>query len=325
MSFVYNCHSHRGPTIANEIVRIRDIASPRSTKIIVPFLGFAGVAQHLSSHFLDIVASDSDPDVGVMWDAVIRRGWVPEDTCCEEQYEYLKTMRPGRTARRGFYGRVCTTGRPLGPYRSSDNNYDYVEEGIRYLNHSRPLLRNMTIAPSRNYAQCCPQRGDTVLCNPPPETDMDALFQQCRRWHQQGVLVLILTREAPHGYVSTMGDVINKLWVHSAALAGGWLPDTTDQSQAEPTATMMTTADPRCGLCDDLLPPDAATYDATCCGQSFHSACLAMHLRKGGSACPSCLQDLWPDDEDDSSYVESSSESDDHRYSEDDDGFDVRG
>ena len=322
MAFVYNCHSHRGSTIASEIIRIRDIASPSSTRLFIPFLGFAGVVQHLSAHFTDIVVSDSDPDVGVMWDAVIRKGWRPEDTCCEEQYEYLKTLRPGRTPRRGFYGRVCTMGRPLGPYRSSDNNYDYVEKGIEYLNSCRPLLRNMTIAPSRNYAQCCPKRGDTVFCNPPPETDMEPFFQKCRRWHQEGVLVLIMAREAPYGYVARMGDVINKLWVHSAVLDAGWRPDSDDPSPAESTPT---SADPRCGLCEDLLPPDAAVYDATCCGRTFHSACLAMHLQKGHGTCPSCLQELWPDEEDDSSYVESSSDSDDHRYSEDDEGIDTRG
>ena len=252
-----------------------------------------------------------------MWDSIIRGGWKPEDTCSKEQYEYLKKLRPGRSPRRGFYGRVCTSGTPLGPYRSSDGNYDYIEAAITYINNSRPLLRNVTIAPSKNYAQCCPKAGDTVFCNPPPETDMDSLFQKCREWNDNGVLVIISCDEAPYGYVRTNGDVVNKLWVHSAALQQGWLPhQIVEEICRESNA-------PHCALCDDPLPPDAATYDTTCCGVSFHSACLSAHLRKGGSTCPSCLQELWPDDEDDSSYIESSSDSDDHCYSEDIDKIDM--
>ena len=75
-----------------------------------------------------------------------------------------------------------------------------------------------------------------------------------------------------------------------------------------------------CSLCNKDLQSIAVVFVAPCCGQQYHAACIAIHLRTGpdttGPKCPNCKTPLWPDDSDDSDYVPSSEESDDHTYEE---------
>lgn len=320
MSFIHECQANRGEAIASEMRRLRSMYSPGSTRLHVPFLGWAGVCQHLSSDFYDIDIGDSDEDIMSMWNAIVRQGWVPEDSCCEEQYEYLSRLRPGITSRRAFFGAVCCVYGPpfAGSFRSS-RDFPYVEEGIDYVNRARPLMRNMNLKEASCYTTWTPRAGDTMYLDPPHDDasfDMAEFYDKCREWTSIGVLLAISTTCTPPSdfrYVS--GPRCEGLYVHRDVGGNGW----GDDDEQVPTVANTT-----CPLCTTPFSLEDATYVMCCCDTRVHCACLSTYLRdRRTSTCPRCQQEIWPDDsDDDSSYCPSSEESDDHRY-EETNGIDV--
>lgn len=328
MSFVHGCQANRGEAIAAEVRRLRSLYSPGSTHLHVPFLGWAGVCQHLSSDFYDIDIGDSSEDIMAMWTAIIRQGWVPEDSCCEEQYQYLSRLRPGITSRRAFFGAVCCTyGAPFtGTFRSSQD-FPYVEEAIDYVNRARPRMRNMNLKEACCYTTCTPHAGDTMYLDPPHDDasfDMAEFYEKCREWTSQGVLLAISTSCTPPSdfrYVS--GPQCEGLYVHCDVGGNGW------EGRCSPVETsddeqVLTDADIICPLCAAPFSPGDATYVVRCCDTKVHCACLSTYLRvRHTSTCPHCHEEMWPDFSDDESYCPSSEESDDHYYEETVDGIDV--
>ena len=78
----------------------------------------------------------------------------------------------------------------------------------------------------------------------------------------------------------------------------------------------------KCIICKKEIV-SGALYKINCCGKVMHAACLSIRLRANDTKCPSCQNQLWPDDSS-SDYSPSSEDSDDYEYTEDANGIDTK-
>jgi len=332
MSFVQGTRANVGSIVASELVRLRDMYCCRgdmthSDRILVPCIGMAGVAQHLNDYFVEVDVCDNDPDVMCLWEHVLRRGWSPlvgAAGCTLDQWENLRRMRPGITPRRGYLGRICSSAGPFGRWRdpcSGSDNFDYLREGAMYIETARPKMRNVNLLPPCSFEQHSPPRGSVVYLDMPDDfADMEAVFSTANAWASRGVLVVVSATQAPDGWQYVYGNVCQSLYIPTMCTASGWGAREDVPSMTE---SISGTA---CPICERTVIYTDASHIAQCCGSMFHAACLSAHIMRqgGGSGCPSCGGELWPSDNDDSDYVESGSDSDDHMYSEDSNGIDTQ-
>ncbi len=330
MSFVQGCRANVGSFVASEVARIRDVCfgdnSTAANRILVPCLGFAGVAQHLNDYFVEVDVCDIDRDVMCMWQHVLRRGWTPRvgaSGCTRDQWQNLRRMRPGLTPRRGYLGRVCSSSAPFERWRDPALcNYDFLREGAMYIETARPKMRNVNLLPSCSFEEHRPPRGSVVYLDMPDDyPDMQNVFTTADAWVSRGVLVVVSATEAPQGWEMVYGNVCQRLYVPSVCLQHGW----GEQVQNEVSSSNESISGTPCPICQRTVIYTDASFIAQCCGKMYHAACISTHITRqgGGSGCPSCGLELWPSDEEDDDYSPSSEESDDHEYSEDSDGFDV--
>jgi len=332
MSFVHGCRANVGSFVASELVRLRDLCfgdnSTAANRILVPCLGFAGVAQHLNDYFVEVDVCDSDRDVMCMWQHVLRRGWTPRvgaSGCTFDQWQNLKRMRPGLTPRRGYLGRVCSSAKAFERWRDpSLCNFDFLREGAMYIETARAKMRNVNLLSPCSFEEHHPPCGSVVFLDMPDDyPDMAAVFETADEWVSRGVLVVVSATEAPQGWASVYGNVCQRLFVPSVCLQHGW----GEQVRDEVPSSHESISGTACPICEASVIYTDASHIAQCCGSTFHSACLSTHITRqgGGSGCPSCGRELWPSDSDESSYLPSSEDSDDHIYSEDSDGNDYLG
>ncbi len=333
MSFVQGTRANVGSIIASELVRLRDMYCCRgdmshSDRILVPCLGMAGVAQHLNDYFVEVDVCDIDPDVMCLWEHVLRRGWTPlvgAAGCTYQQWENLHRMRPGITPRRGYLGRICSSAAPFERWRdpAGRGNFDYLREGAMYVETARSKMRNVNLLSPCSFEQHRPPRGSVVYLDMPDDyADMDTVFATAHAWASRGVLVVVSATQAPDGWECVYGNVCQHLYIPTMCTASGWGgADTSDNVSSGDELISGST----CAICTQVVLHSDATFVAQCCGTMYHAACLSSHItrRRGNGDCPSCDSQLWPSDSDESSYLPSSEDSDDHLYFEDSDGNDI--
>jgi len=178
-----------------------------------PFVGSAAVFVQMAPHFSWSVAGDAQPDLVMMWNALLFEGWEPPAEMPEERWRELRDAEPSPD--RAFAGFDCSfAGRFFEGYaRDRTGRIDFADKGRRGLLKVRESLTSSALGRFRNwhYDQWNPVPGTVIYCDPPyagtkrysskragvPAFDHAHFWSKCREWASAGCEVFVSEYNAP--------------------------------------------------------------------------------------------------------------------------------
>ena len=176
-----------------------------------PFVGAAGVAQHIAPHALSMSLSDASEDLILMW-AALMGGWQPPREMSEERYQMLKGMYP--CPERAFAGYGCSfAGKWFGGYARDATGTDYAGQAARGL---LAKTSNLNRCPrvsftQRSYEDLDPHAGQVIYCDPPyantlqysrvGKFDSARFWEIVDRWDWACAFVFVSEFKAPPGWI----------------------------------------------------------------------------------------------------------------------------
>ncbi len=177
-----------------------------------PFVGMAGVYQHIPDFFTDqnlqLKAGDFNPNLILMWKA-FQRGWNPPLKCTETNfYKYKENNRS--SAVKGFHGfTYARRGIFLTAY-DQDMTTPQIKKYKKQLQESGKTLEKVNFS-SGDYSRFSGLKNYIIYCDPPytnteqryfdnkrnmPEFDSDGFWDWCREMSGHN-LVFVSEYQAP--------------------------------------------------------------------------------------------------------------------------------
>jgi DNA adenine methylase len=168
-------------------------------------MGGGAMTAALAPHFDLVIASDSHPDLILMWQA-LQQGWVPPSIVTEDDYNALRHAEP--SALRGFvgFGGASWGGKWFGGYARGGNR-NYADESTRGLVRDIKLMSNVVFL-QRDYRDISVAKGDTIYADPPyAETtsystpfDNSEFWEVADAWVNGGANVFVSEYSAPKSW-----------------------------------------------------------------------------------------------------------------------------
>jgi DNA adenine methylase len=183
---------------------------------VEPFVGSGAVFERVAPYYPKAIASDANPDLTLMWDA-IAEGWTPPHVITKDRWLELKHSEP--SPERTYAGFVCSYG---GSWfsRYVEDRYATIRNGKRY--NAAAAMRGVTLRAGRLLAkygvETCDYSEHTSLmrpgvvayCDPPyagtqsyagvGEFDSERFWNTMNEWSDLGASVLVSEWEAPEGW-----------------------------------------------------------------------------------------------------------------------------
>jgi len=202
-------------TIAKWVTTYAMSVADSRSRYLEPFLGSCAVFRSLSQHFAHLTATDANPDLILMWQAV-RGGWKPPFVSLA-QYNALKAD-PIPSALRGFAGFACSFGgkwfggytHPINHGKSDGSVRDHISEAQRSVASLRPYLADVNDLRQADYRDHSPDKRTFVYCDPPyagTETykgvapfNSDEFWETATKWSERGATVVVSEVSAPKGW-----------------------------------------------------------------------------------------------------------------------------
>lgn len=191
--------SRHAAALAEVIERYRTT----QTAIYDPFVGGGAMAHVFTKHYSHVYASDTHPDLIMLYQA-LQIGWKPPTDVTEDEYKALRHAEP--SALRGFVGFGCSFGAKW--FRG----FDRVNDAVKEVTHSlaRMNLHRMSFSQASFFdIEFINPAERVVYCDPPyratqgysvGDFDHDAFWQRCNELHAQGFLVAVSEYNAPDGW-----------------------------------------------------------------------------------------------------------------------------
>lgn len=190
---------------------LEDLGPEHRGVYIEPFLGGASVFGRLGPHFRLAMAGDSQPDIAMLWDAVLRDGWRPPEVVTLAEYEELRWAQPsplrGFVGFGGSFGGKWFGGYARGGYEASGAPRNHQAESARAVARIAGWLEDThTTVMHRPYDDWHVRAGDVVYSDPPYagtqgyETgafDSAAFWRRMDDWVERGARVYVSEYEAP--------------------------------------------------------------------------------------------------------------------------------
>ena len=183
--------------------------TPWRDRYLEPFVGGASVTEKLAPHFTDPVVCDFNENVTVLWEAVLRHGWLPYPEHVTEDM-YREAMNdPEVSPWRSFvlFG-ASFGGKWRGGYgRQRGNDQSVSCETARSLRRAREALQGrVTVLPAAPYWEHTPGHGTVVYCDPPyagttgyatGDFDHDRFWATMDEWVSAGAHVFVSEKTGP--------------------------------------------------------------------------------------------------------------------------------
>jgi len=147
-------------------------SSTHASTYYEPFLGGGSVAAQMARllpHHVEMRLSDSQPDLILLWQAVLS-GYEPPLTLDRETYELLRHGAPSpERGWAGFAGSYC--GKWFGGYGPTASGRDYLSESWRAMQKKMaPLCTRKSVSVSQlDYRELYPAPGSIIYLDPPYE------------------------------------------------------------------------------------------------------------------------------------------------------------
>jgi len=154
--------------LAKSISRaILDNTSSRSL-YLEPFVGGGSVLAEMAPEFTQSLAGDIQPDLILMWNALLFDRWEPPVAVTEDEHRALKVAEP--SALRGFVGFGTSWGGRFfeGYARSGKQDYAKTSASALLKKRGKILAGTWPLRMSnRPYQEWLPASGQVVYCDPP--------------------------------------------------------------------------------------------------------------------------------------------------------------
>lgn len=170
--------------------------------LIEPFVGGGAMCAALAPQFASVEASDTHPDLILMWQA-LQNGWVPPTSVSEEEYTQLRSALP--SALRGFVGFAGASwgAKWFGGYARAPNR-NFADEAARSLARDMACMRHVRFS-QRDYRSIAVPRGAVIYADPPyagttgygEAFDTDEFWATVERWAASGAKVFVSEYKAP--------------------------------------------------------------------------------------------------------------------------------
>ena len=187
------------------------IASHRGDRCtyLEPFLGGASVAAVVCPLFERSILSDSQPDIALLWDAVVH-GWEPPAELSREEYGSLRHADPSPL--RAFAGFGCSFGgKWFGGYAACNRGDNYPQQAHNSIKRKARGLIGAEVRRADYSALDDEVTVDCVVYCDPPYIDTTSystgvfdhaeFWRTAERWALRGALVLVSEYRAPAGWV----------------------------------------------------------------------------------------------------------------------------
>jgi DNA adenine methylase len=139
---------------------------------VEPFCGSCNVVLELLENVLflpqRVILNDIHRDLILMWRALVFEGWLPPDSCTEEEYEILKDSEP--SALRGFVGHSCSFSGIWFDTFAKNGERNYCLNGKNSLIKARDIFNRYDVDLSfsnLSYEELYIPDGSVVYCDPP--------------------------------------------------------------------------------------------------------------------------------------------------------------
>lgn len=190
---------------------------PDRGRYLEPFVGGGAMAAKLGQHFDHVVYSDIHPDLMLMWDAVLHKGWEPPTEVSYELYQELRYASEP-SALRGFvgfggsFGGRWFEGYARGGHNANGQPRNHQAES------SRAVLKDALTMPGnlststfcRDALTITAEPGDVIYCDPPYANTknysrLDALdhtkfWEVAQGWAEDGASVYVSEYTAPENW-----------------------------------------------------------------------------------------------------------------------------
>ena len=134
-----------------------------------PFVGSCSVFKELAPHFEVSAAGDAQPDLIMMWNALVFEGWEPPEHLSNEEWIELRDLSPSPL--RAFAGFNCSyAGRFFEGYaRDRTGKTNFASKGRRGLLRDVDAIRRANVRAFENwtYDKWVPLPGTVIYCDPP--------------------------------------------------------------------------------------------------------------------------------------------------------------
>ena len=177
--------------------------TPKRFRLVEPFMGGGSMTAALAPHFTVVEASDIQPDLILMWQA-LAKGWIPPDTITEQQYKELRNSPP--SALRGFAGFGSSwAGKFFGGYaRARKPVRNFTDESARSLQRYVEEMPNCVFCLC-DYSRLAVDPFSVVYADPPYSDtegythsfDGQKFWDTARAWARTGASVLVSEYKAP--------------------------------------------------------------------------------------------------------------------------------
>lgn len=146
------------------------------------FCGSCNVVAEIDNKYHRI-ANDKHKYLITMWKAM-QKGWVPPDTCSEEEYKHIKSNLDEDMALSGFIGFACSFGgKWFGGYaRRKDAYRNYCIQGKR---GNIKLIENMknVVFENKDYKELDIPYGAIVYCDIPYKEKTQFSVRECGKFY----------------------------------------------------------------------------------------------------------------------------------------------
>lgn len=170
-----------------------------------PFIGGGSVFAEVSPWFETAIASDVNPDLILMWQA-LADGWEPPSMLTHEEWKALRDAEP--SALRAFAGFGCSFGgRFFEGYAHPKPGYDYAGSARRGLLRKVDQMHTFPEFHHAPYDVWSPSEGVLVYCDPPYDNtksysgtdrfDSGRFWKMAESWVDSGATVFVSEYTAP--------------------------------------------------------------------------------------------------------------------------------
>ena len=181
-----------------------------------PFVGSCSVFKEIAPNFEVSAAGDAQPDLIMMWNALVFEGWEPPKHLSHEEWIELRDLSPSPL--RAFAGFNCSyAGRFFEGYaRDRTGKTNFASKGRRGLLRDVEAIRRANVGAFENwiYDKWAPLPGTVIYCDPPyagtkrysskrsgiPQFDHERFWAKVREWERNGCEVFVSEYTAPDDF-----------------------------------------------------------------------------------------------------------------------------